>query len=343
MESLYMALKHASKGRRYKPEVLRWNANRYDMLSALQEEIYSGHYEVDKYTAFYVSEPKKRLIMSIAFKHRIVQWAIYQKIQPILVKGYIIDSDGCITDRGPDTAIERVRYWLDSGEDTYYLKYDISKYFYRIDQDVLEETIRKKITDKRLCDLMASVIHCSHTAFGLPPGKSPGEVPLNERIYGVGMPVGNLLSQIFANIYLDRLDQYCKRDLRIRHYIRYMDDGLALSDSKADLHMWEDAIRSYLHDELRLDLNRKTCIRPISQGISYIGYRIWPGYTTVRKSTSKRMKKYLNKTMRDYAAGEIDLRRASQPYMCYKAKLDRCDCTQLREKLLGGFHLGREQ
>lgn len=157
------------------------------------------------------------------------------------------------------------------------------------------------------------------------------------------MPVGNLLSQIFANIYLDRLDQYCKRDLRIHHYIRYMDDGLALSDSKQDLHRWEDAIRTYVHDELRLDLNRKTCIRPISQGISYIGYRIWPGYTTVRKSTSKRMKKYLNKTMRDYAAGEIDLRRASQPYMCYKAKLDRCDCTQLREKLLGGFHLGREQ
>ena len=135
--------------------------------------------------------------------------------------------------------MERLKYWVNltnnKPEKWYYLKLDISKYFYRISHEVLKKIIAKKIKDRRLLNVLYSIIDCKHTPFGLPPGKSPGEVPVEERLYDTGMPIGNLLSQVFANIYLDALDQYCKRTLRIHFYIRYMDDVIILSDSKAQL------------------------------------------------------------------------------------------------------------
>jgi len=309
----------------------------------LQEEIYSGKYMIEQYHIFYIREPKKRMIMSISFKHRIVQWCIYQNINPVLVRGYIKDSYGCIPGRGAQQAIKRVRYWIDDAErkrqKLYYLKFDISKYFYRVDHAVLEELLRKRITDQKLCDLMAGIINCEHTPFGLPPGKGPGDVPMEDRLYDVGMPIGNLMSQIFANFYLNELDQHCKRTLRIRRYIRYMDDGLILSESKEKLRQWEAEIRIFLKDKLHLELNQKTCIRPVTQGIAFIGYRIWPNYTTVRKSSSEHMKRYLAKIENDYRNGDTTIERARDVYMCYKAILDQCDCKQLRNTVLGDFML----
>lgn len=346
MESMLEALKNASKGRRDDPEVIRWNLDAYRKLTELREEIYSGTYTVDQYHIFYIREPKKRMIMSIAFKHRIVQWCLYQKLHPMMVKGYITDTYGCIPGRGAQRAIKRVRYWIDDaerkGKKLYYLKFDISKYFYRVDHDVLEALLRKRISDARLCDLMAGIIHCEHTPFGLPPGKEPGEVPMEERLYDVGMPIGNLMSQIFANFYLNELDQFCKRKLRIRIFIRYMDDGLAFSESKEELHEWEESIRVFLKENLHLDLNQKTCIRPVSQGIEFIGYRIWPGYTTIRKSSAKHMKRYLVKIESDYRNGDVTVSEAREVYMCYKAILEDCDCDALRDKVLGGFVLTRQ-
>lgn len=345
MESMLEALHNASKGRRYDPEVLRWNLESYKRLSGLQKEVYSGNYRIEQYHIFFIREPKKRMIMSIAFKHRIVQWCIYQKIHPLLVNGYIKDTYGCIPGRGAQAAVKRVRYWIDDaerkGKKLYYLKFDISKYFYRVDHKILEKLIRKKIKDKRPCDLLASIINCEHTAFGLPPGKAPEEVPMSERLYDVGMPIGNLMSQIFANFYLNELDQFCKRVLGIEDYIRYMDDGLILSEDKEELRKWEEAIRAFLKEQLHLDLNSKTCIRPVSQGIEFIGYRIWPGYTTVRKSSSKHMKRYLVKIESDYRNGDVTMEEAREVYMCYKAILEDCDCEQLRDTILGGFVLTR--
>lgn len=161
-------------------------------------------------------------------------------------------------------------------EQWFYLKLDISKYFYRVSHRVLKRILAKKIKDKRLLRLLYSIIDCEHTPFGLPRGKSPDEVPLEERLFDVGMPIGNLMSQVFANLYLNELDQYCKRDLQIHYYIRYMDDVVILGNSKEQLHEWKSMIKTFLADELELDLNDKTCIRPIACGVEFVGYRIWP-------------------------------------------------------------------
>ncbi|MDO4650192.1 MAG: RNA-directed DNA polymerase [Eubacteriales bacterium] len=285
------------------------------------------------------------MIMSITFPHRIVQWAIYRVINPILIKGYIEDSYGCVPGRGQLSAMKRLQSWVLSVHrkpgNWYYLKLDISKYFYRISHRVLKKILAKKIKDRRLLELLYGIIDCEHTPFGLPPGKGPGEVPLEDRLFDVGMPVGNLLSQVFANVYLDTLDQFCKRVLRIRYYIRYMDDIIILSNSKKELHLWKDEIQKFLEEKLELSLNQKTCIRPVSQGIEFVGYRIWPYYTTLRKSTTLQIKRDMRHKAEEYRTGKVPLKEVTESLKGRLGMLKHCDCKAFKTELISSIKLMR--
>lgn len=337
MENLYMAYEDAASGRRYNKDVLLYSQDTWSQLRELREKILAGEYEIDRYYIFYVYEPKKRMIMSIGFEHRIVQWAIYRVLNPILVKGYIDDSYGCIPGRGALGAMQCLQGWVEyvsrKENEWFYLKLDISKYFYRISHRVLKKILRKKIKDERLLEVLFGIIDCKHTPFGLPPGKGPGEVPLEERLYDVGMPIGNLLSQMFANIYLDLLDQFCKRTLGIKYYVRYMDDIIILSDSKIQLREWKDRIAVFLETELELMLNNKTCIRPISQGIEFVGYRVWSNRVVLRKSTTLKIKRNLKGVREAYHDYLITLEKASQTFQSYVGMLKHTDSDALLEKL----------
>lgn len=338
MDNLYLALEDASTGRRYNRDVLVYNFDSWALLQELRNEVLNGTYSIERYFIFYVYEPKKRMIMSIAFKHRIVQWAIYRVINPILVNGYIEDSYGCIPGRGSLSAMQRLQYWIvqvsRKEEQWFYLKLDISKYFYRVSHRILKKVLAKKIKDARLLEVLYSIIDCEHTPFGLPLGRSPGDVPLEERLFDVGMPIGNLLSQVFANVYLDVLDQFCKRELGIHFYIRYMDDVIILCNDKMQLREWKDKIEVFLMNELELHLNSKTCIRPISQGIEFVGYRIWPDRVIIRKSTSLRIKRALKCVAKQYKNYEITLRDVGATLQSYLGMLEHCDSEKLVEKIL---------
>lgn len=346
MDNLYGALEDASAGRRYNRDVLCFNLNAWMMLNEIRQSVYNGTYCIEKYYIFYVYEPKKRMIMSIKFRHRVVQWAIYRVINPMLVKGYIEDSYGCITGKGSLSAMQRLQYWLvmvnRQEKQWFYLKLDISKYFYRISHRILKEILAKKIKDKRLLKLLESIIDCEHTPFGLPPGRSPGDVPLEERLFDVGMPIGNLLSQVFANVYLDLLDQFCKRELQIKFYIRYMDDVIILCDSKAQLHIWKDRISAFLETELELQLNSKTCIRPVNQGIEFVGYRVWWNRVILRKSTTLHIKRVLKVKKEAYRVKEITFRNASDTLGSYLGMMKYTDSDALKEKILKDFVLTHE-
>lgn len=345
MDNLYAAMEDASSERRFNRDVMEFNFHSYEELDKIRESVYDGTYQIEKYFIFYVYEPKKRMIMSIKFRHRVVQWAIYRVINPLLVKGYIRDTYGCIPGRGALSAMQRLQYWLiqadRKGNRLYFLKLDISKYFYRVSHRVLKEILAKKIKDERLLKLLYSIIDCDHTPFGLPPGKEPGEVPMSERLYDVGMPIGNLLSQVFANVYLDALDQFCKRVLRIRCYIRYMDDVIILGESKEQLRAWKDQIQTFLETELELNLNRKTCIRPVSMGIEFVGYRVWADKVVYRKSTTLHIKRALKGVQEAYRNGEITLDQAFDTLQCYLGMLGHTDSEALTQKILDEFVLTR--
>lgn len=151
---------------------------------------------------------------------------------------------------------------------------DISKYFYRVDHEVAIRILGRKIKDKDVIWLFRKIIENDDVPFGLPLGMEPGDCTKDMRLFDKGMPIGNLTSQLLANIYLNELDQFCKQELRIKYYIRYMDDFIILHHDKQHLHRVKMEIEHFLNNSIKLHLNSKTCIRPISVGVEFVGFRM---------------------------------------------------------------------
>lgn len=345
-DNLYRAYLNARLCKRYRYEALNFSAHLEDNLVKLQKELIDRTYTLGKYREFYIYEPKKRLVMAQPFKDRVVQWAIYQVLNPVFAQGYITDSYACIKERGTHKAVKRLHYWLrqvgKKPEKYYFLKLDISKYFYRIDHDVLMGILKRKIHDDDMIFLLDKIVNSSETNFGLPPGKSPGEVKRSDRVSEKGMPVGNLSSQMFANLYLNELDQYCKRTLGIHFYVRYMDDVIILHQDKDQLHEWKRIIDTFLKEKLQLDLNEKTCIRPITLGVEFCGYKIWNTHIKLRKSTALKMKRNLKKLQKEYAAGEVTVEEAKQTISSYLGILKHCDSYSLKRTIFGEYGSSEE-
>lgn len=343
-ENLHQAYINARKCKRFRDEVLRFTNNLEENLLDIQTELQNHTYKVGKYREFYIHEPKKRLIMSLPFKDRVVQWAIYQVLNPVFQKTFITDSFACIVGRGTHKAVERLSYWLHQVDRKpqryYYLKLDITKYFYRVDHGVLLGILEKKIKDNELMWLLRTIVDSEDTSFGLPIDKSLEEV--TDRLPDKGMPIGNLTSQMFANIYLNELDQLVKRQLRVKYYIRYMDDVIILSNDKKQLHQYKDIIQEFLENELKLNLNRKTAIRPISLGIEFVGYRLWPTHIKLKKPTALKMKRRLKQIQDDYAEGKIDFEKANATVQSYLGVLKHCNSFNLKDKIFEDFVLTRE-
>ena len=340
-ENLYQAFLMAAKGRRFRDEILAFAANLEENLIELQNELIHQTYEIGRYREFYIQERKKRLIMAIPFRDRVVQWGIYRVLFPLFSNGFIEDSYGCMPGRGAHKAVERVQYWMrlmeHRGERGYFLKLDISKFFYRVDHAVLMEILRRKLADDQLMWLLDRIVNSEDTAFGLPLGYNPGETDV--RVADKGMPIGNLTSQMFANVYLNELDQYVKRKLRIRYYARYMDDIIIFSDSKLLLHEYKKIIEKFLNEELKLHLNNKTAIRPITLGLDFCGYKTWPTHIRLRKSTALGMKRRLKVIRIQYANGEIELDKVKETMASYMGLMQHCNSYNLRKKIADTFVL----
>lgn len=224
-------------------------------------------------------------------------------------------------------------------EKQFFLKLDISKFYYRVDHAVLLDIFRRKIVDDDVMWLLNEIVNCEHTSFGLPAGLSVSDTEV--RLAEKGMPIGNLTSQMFANVYMNELDQYIKRELGARHYIRYMDDMIVLSDSKDELHGYQRLIAGYLRDNLQLDLNNKTCIRPTTLGIDFLGYKVWSTHIKLRKSTSLRVKRHLKRLSEQYAAGTKNLDEIKEVVSSYHGMLKHCNSYNLRCKISDSFVLKR--
>lgn len=336
-ENLYKAWENARKGKRFRDEVLTFTSNLEENLIDIQNHLIYGTYRVGKYRPFYVYEPKKRLVMALPFRDRVVQWAIYRQLFPIMDKHFIFDSYACRKGKGAHAAADRLQYWLrqtDRKEKRhYYLKLDISKYFYRVDHEVLKKILKKKIRDKPLIDLLCTVIDCEETKFGLPAGVDPDVCPENERLSDVGMPIGNLTSQMFANLYLNELDKFAKHKLRLHYYIRYMDDIIILHPDKKYLAEVKNEIESFLNNELHLQLNKKTAIRPCSMGIEFVGFRIWATHRKLKTKTAKKIKSRVKYLIKAKESGKITKESFDRSIASYKGILKHCNSYGMRQSL----------
>lgn len=334
--SLYHAYRKAAKGKRYRSDVLQFTDNLEGNLLSLLEDLQNHTYKGGEYREFYVYEPKKRLIMSLPFRDRVAQWWVYSLLYPIFDKTFIDDSYACRKGKGQKAAADRLQEMLKQtevlGGDWYYLKLDIAKYFYRIYHDKLLKIIERKIKDPDMLELLAEIIKGDGTnCFGLSICDNVEEAV---RLYDRGMPIGNLTSQLLANVYLNELDQFCKKVLGTKFYIRYMDDVIILSQSKEELHEIKNRIEKFLDTELQLNLNKKTCIRPVSMGIQFVGLHIWSTHRTVRKSTSLRIKRRLKVSAKRYNTGKITYEKYNSTLQSYLGMTKHNDCYRFRLHLL---------
>lgn len=336
-ENLYVAWEHARSKKRYRDDVMIFNRNYEERLIDIQNRLIYETYEIGKYHTFYVYEPKKRLIMSLPFEDRIVQWAIYQQLFPLYEKTFIEDSYACRVGKGTHKAADRLQYWLRQTDRKpkryYYLKMDISKYFYRVDHEILMEILGHRIKDNSLLNLLRKIINSEDMHFGLPLGKEPDEVDTADRLSDKGMPIGNLTSQMFANIYLNEVDQYAKHELGLHYYIRYMDDIIILHHDKRYLAEVKEIIAVFLDEKLRLNLNQKTAIRPCSTGIDFVGYRIWATHRKLKKKSAVKIKRSMKRYVCKVEAGEESREKMNRAIASYRGVLQHCDSYGLRQSL----------
>lgn len=328
---------NARKGKRYRAEVLAFTAELERNIFEIQAAMLGGTYVLGPYRKLWVYVPKKRLVMALKYSDRIVQWSLYQYLNPIYDRLFIEDSYACRKGKGSHRAAERLQYWVRQVSrkpgDWYYLKLDISKFFYRVSHEKLLKILSKRIKDPQLMAFLEKVVNSHTQAFGLPRGKAPQDTPPGEWLYDVGMPIGNLTSQLFANIYLNELDQFAKHVLHIHYYVRYMDDIIILAPDKETLHRWKAEIEAFLHEELELDLNSKTCIRPVRMGIEFVGVRIWATHMKLRKSSVGRLKREVRQITELYATGQMSKEDFDRRVASIKGLLEHTESASLRGRL----------
>jgi retron-type reverse transcriptase len=278
--NLYDAYLKARKQKRYRSEVLQFSYNVEQGLLTLQQELKEKTYAVGKYRPFIVYEPKKRQIVALPFRDRIVQHALNTVIEPLFDRRMIADSFACRIGKGTHAAAKRISYFMGKPSNIYYLKLDVKSFFASIDRNILKDIVRNTIEDKDILWLIDTIFDSS-------------PVP--------GMPIGNLMSQLFANIYLHELDHHCKNVLGIPYYARYMDDVIILSHSKSYLQAVLVNIVEFVSTHLALELNHKTGIGKCKDGIEFVGYRVWRNLRLIKKQSLSRMKK----KVRAWKSGKI--------------------------------------
>jgi retron-type reverse transcriptase len=303
MKNLRLAFKKAKKGKSKKPYVKRFEKDLENKLTKLKHELESTNYRPRKLQRFIIHDPRSRVIYASDFRDRIVHHALCTIIEPIFDKTFIHDSYANRKNKGAHAALNRFQHFKrkvsqngrlvkNSKNDGivigYVLKADIKHYFDTVDHEILTGIIKKKIADERILSLIEKIIN-NHEC----------------KIPGKGMPIGNLTSQLFANIYLNKLDYFVKHRLRAKCYIRYGDDFVILHRNRTVLIKWKDEINEFLKT-IKLELHpEKSRIYPLHHGAKVLGFRVFYYYKLPYKRNFRRFNKRLNKLLLLYKDGII--------------------------------------
>lgn len=342
-ENLLYAEKDSAEDKRYDKEVLSFRRDFEDNIVALHERLEKLDMPPAHYKTFLVYIPKVRKVIYIDYTSKIVQRAIYNVINPLICKKFIEDTYACIEGRGQLAAMLRLKGWFEntrhSNEKWYYYKFDVAKFFYRIDHEVMMSILSKKIDDKYTVEMIRYYVCSTSRPFGMPIDANHLTITEDEMLWDVGIPIGGGLSHMLGNMYLDPLDQYAKRVLRIKKYIRYMDDIIIMDTDKNRLREWAKAMSQFIQDKLRLQFNNKSALRPVSCGCEFVGYVIFPDHTILRKQTTLRIKRRLRQIAEDYRDYKINFDQARQTVASYKALLKYADSKRFEEKLWEEFVL----
>ncbi len=302
LDNLFLAAKKAQKGKRKTATVTSFHFRLEENIITLQKELIHQSYQPSNYRTFHIYDPKKRMISAAPYRDRVVHHALCNIIEPIFEKTFIYDSYANRKGKGTHKAIERYHHFAQ--QYPYVLKCDIRKFFPSIDLEILKRELRWKIRCTDTLWLIDTIIDHSN------PQEEhlhwfEGDhlfTPLERR---KGLPIGNLTSQFWANVYMNRFDHFVKEQLKVKGYIRYVDDFVLFGDNKTIIHRWEQQIKQYL-STLRLRLHpHKTQIHRTQKGIPFLGFQVFPFYRYVRKEKIKRYRRCLKKRLKEKQSGNL--------------------------------------
>lgn len=341
-DNLLLAYRKARLGKRSRDEVAWFALNLEKELFQLEEDLLNQTYQPGRYRLFMIYERKARQISAAPFRDRVVHHALMNIVEPLLDKRFIADSYACRQGKGVHLAVQRYQQW--ANRYAYALKLDVARYFPSVDHAILKQQIASHIKDPRVLWLFDTILdHSPPFPLTSPMVYFPGDdlfTPLERR---KGIPIGNLTSQFLANLYLDGLDHFIKQELRAAAYLRYVDDLVLLSNSKAQLHEWEQAIAEYL-ERLRLRVHpAKANVFTVYEGVDVLGYRVFPGFRQLRNDNGHRFNRKLRGFARAYAKGWADWDDFDPSVQSWIGHASHADTLGLRRRLFGTTFFKRER
>lgn len=302
-DNLLKAYLKTRKNKRYREDILKLSFFLEETLFEIQDDLRSETYKHGGYKKFIVRDSKKREIKAPYARDRIVHHALYSLLYPLFDKTFTYRSYACRKGKGNHRALNDIRRKLKGKGECFCLKADISKYFYSVDRCFLMKMIERKVKDKKVLSLIKEILKSNKQ----------------------GIPIGNLTSQLFANIYLNEMDQFIKRKLKVSFYFRYMDDFLMIAKTKIELRETRQKLEVFLQDELKLYFNEKaTRFFPIRIGIPFLGFLLFEDYSFPRKRMVKKMlKKVEKKAEKEVLLIWNNLMRKTKSYGLFKKEVLR--------------------
>ena len=341
-QNMYRAYRRAAAGKRNKQEVIDFELDLSRNLWEIIHQMEKKTYRVGGYHQFMIYDPKERRIEALSFRDRVVQHCLCDNIlKPYFENRLIYDNAACREGKGTDYARDRLtgflrEHYKKHGTKGYILKYDIRHYFDSIDHEMLKGRLRD-IPERNVLGLLYHIIQSHEGIVDPMTGRKKG------------LPLGNQTSQWFALYYLDPMDRLIKERMRIKHYVRYMDDGILVHESKEYLNEVLAQMREKAK-ELHLEFNQKTQIVPISEGVDFLGFRFYLTDTgkvirRLRTSNKRRWKRRLKKFKEEYRVGNRSLEEITRSVASYRGHLAHGHTWKLRKKVMGAFvltHADRE-
>ena len=340
--ALLTAAMRAASGKRGKPGVAAFLAGLETEVLQLERELKSGRYCPGRYTRIEIFDPKHRIVSAAPFRDRVVHHALCAVCEPIFERGFIHDNYANRLGKGTHRAVARYERFRDRAR--YVLRCDIFRYFPAIDHDILKRDLRRRIACERTLDLADRIIDGSNPQEPVEL-LFPGDdllTPLERRR---GLPIGNLTSQFFSNVYLDGLDHYCKEVLRARGYLRYVDDFALFHDDPDQLDEWRQQISTFLEGR-RLQLHpQKTAILPTCEPATFLGFVLLPGGQ--RRLPEENVRRFRNRLrgLRDrWRCGTVTKEEVMRRVRSWIAHAEQANTWRLRQSIFraGWFDPARE-
>lgn len=329
-ENLFSAWDNFKIGKQKKKDVRQFEWELEKNIFQLHRDLRGRSYRHGSYSSFYIRDPKQRHIHKAGVRDRILHHAVFSVLNPIFEPTFIPYSFSCRIGKGTHKGVSAFNHFIrkvgkNYSQPCFVLKCDIRKFFGTVDHGILMSMLKQRIKDEKAVWLIREIVDSFSSE-------------QSDIFTARGLPIGNLTSQLFANIYLNEFDQFVKNELRIKYYARYTDDFVIVGDTKKELENILLKVGSFLKNNLLLELHpKKIVIRKYSQGVDFLGYIVLPRYQLLRTKTKKRIFKKLKMRIDQYRAEEIGKKSLEQSLQSYLGVLSHADTYDLKREILNQF------